>query len=351
MPKQFMRMYLAPAEEQAEASTEGSPIRFVIATEGIKRDGLDLKISGARVDNYLRNPIVTWVHDFMGKNLPIGRANLIVGPNQMEAEITFDPLDDFARQVESKYRRGYLNAVSVSWNPLQMNGRNVEEWEFLDLAAVPLPGDPDALMKRQYEALKDVMGEGGNTEGRPQGDAPTNENGARSAGGGSEDGWAELAAEMVDVFLPGSDEDETLREGRYRALLPRYRRMGKVAPEWLSDEDRQGLGSDLLRGHFLEGEWEMVFPSPPAPFPKGEGSGARKGAVLSTRNLDDLRQAVELIQGVLERARKEEPTNDEEEPKRGSDNPGAGQDGGEAESRAAFESLQSILDGLNKLEV
>jgi hypothetical protein len=337
MKKQFMRMYLA--EEQAEASTEGSPIRFVIATEGIKRDGLDLKISGARVDNYLRNPIVTWVHDFMGKNLPIGRANLIVGPNQMEAEITFDPLDDFARQVESKYRRGYLNAVSVSWNPLRMEGRNVEEWEFLELAAVPVPGDPEALIKRQYEALGELLG---------------NEEGARSAGGGSEDGWAELAAEMVDVFLPGSDEDAGSREGRYRALLPRYRRMGKVAPEWLSDEDRQGLGSDLLRGHFLEGEWEMVFPSPPAHLPKGEGSGARKGAVLSTRNLDDLRQAVELLNGVLERAKKEMPNavgDGQHESSDGDQDPHEGEDPKRAEQAEAARAMQSILDGLKKLEV
>ena len=330
MPKQFLRMYLA--EEQAEAAVEGSPIRFLIATEGIKRDGLNLKVAGARVDNYLRNPVVTWVHDFMGQRLPIGRANLILGPNQIDAEITFDQMDDFARQVESKYRRGYLNAVSVSWNPLRMDGRNVEEWEFLELAAVPVPGDPEALIKRQYEALGELLGD---------------EEGAQGASG-SEDGWAELATEMVAVFLPGSDEDAAGREGRYRALLPRYRRMGKVAPEFLSDEDLRGLDSRTLEGHFLEGEWGLVYGNP------GINSGARgerKGAMLSTRNLDDLRQAVELLQGVLERAKKEEPNAVGEGQHGGGNGDDPDEDPHRADEAEAVRALQSIWDGLRKLEV
>ncbi len=331
MSKQFLRMYLVPPEEQAEAAVVGSPIRFVIATEGIKRDGLNLKVAGARVDNYLRNPIVTWVHDFMGQRLPIGRANLILGPNQIDAEIVFDQLDEFARMVESKYRRGYLNAVSVSWNPLRMEGRNVEEWEFLELAAVPVPGDPEALIKRQYEALGELLGD---------------EEGAQGASG-SEDGWAELAAEMVGVFLPGSDEDKASREGRYRALLPRYRRMGKVAPEFLSDEDLRGLGSEVLRGHFLEGEWEMVYPGRP----QGDApTGERKGAMLSTRNLDDLRQAVELLQGVLERAKKEKPDAVGNDQHGGSNGDDPDEDPHRADGAEAARALQSILDGLKVLE-
>jgi hypothetical protein len=319
MPKQFLRMYLADAP--AEGQESGTPIRFVIATEGIKRDGLNLLVSGARVDNYLRNPIVTWVHDFMGQRLPIGRADLILGANQMDAEITFDQEDEFARAVESKYRRGYLNAVSVSWNPLRMNGRDVEEWEFLELAAVPVPGDPEALIKRQYEALGELLDDG--------------------AGGeeGSEDGWHELAAEMVAVFLPASDEGSADRERRYRALLPKYRKAGRVAPEFLANDQLAGLDSETLRGHFLEGEWDLVYPK----------TGKRKGAMLSTRNLEDLSRAVELLQGVLERAKKDVEPDPTEDTKRGGSNGDDPHQG--AEDAETARALQSILMGLRNLEV
>ena len=283
---------------------------------------MNLKVAGARIDNYLRNPIVTWVHDFMGQRLPIGRATLIMDQDRIDAEITFDQQDEFARQVESKYRRGYLNAVSVSWNPLRMNGRDVEEWEFLELAAVPVPGDPEALIKRQYEALGELLDDGVGSERSAQGD------------------WNELASEMVAVFLPSPDDGGD-REQRYRALLPRYRKAGKVAPEYLSDEDLQGLDSRTLAAHFLEGEWELVYPT----------SSQRKGAVLSTRNLEDLNQAVELIRSVISRAKKEESTTEDAEGAEKKEEEAQRSDEEDAESRAAAEALHRVLDGLKKLEV
>jgi hypothetical protein len=323
MSKQFLRMYRA--DEVSEEA--GTPIRYTIATEGIKRDGLNLRVSGARVDNYLRNPIVTWVHDFMGHRLPIGRATLIMDQDRIDAEITFDQQDEFACQVESKYRRGYLHAVSVSWNPLRMNGRDVEEWEFLELAAVPVPGDPEALIKRQYEALKRFVEDDAGSEQAAQGE------------------WDDLAAKMVAVFLPSPDdgsgdpphEGGTSRERRYRALLPKYRKAGKVAPEFLSDEDLKGLDSRTLANHFLEGEWGLVFPE-----------GERKGAVLSTRNLDDLSRAVALLQGVLERAKKEDEPDIVDDTQNGSSNP---EDEPERSDERAEAALNEILVNLRKLEV
>jgi len=250
-----------------ESGQAGSPIRFTVATEGIKRDGLNLVISGAQLDNYRRNPIVTWAHDLMGRNLPIGRADVIVNGNRLDADIIFDQEDEFARLIESKYRRGYLNAVSVNWDILASDGRDITEWELLEIAAVPVPGDPDALMQRQYETLKEIF------EPEANGEGP----------------WEELAAEMVDVFLPGPDETDDARRKRYQALLPKYRRLGRVAPEFLSRDELKGLNSEQLRQVFLEGEWEIAH-------------GQRKGAALNQRNRSDLEQAVMLIQGVLERS-------------------------------------------------
>lgn len=294
----FLRAYCERAADGAVESAPGTPIRFTASSEGIKRDGLNLIISGARLDNYRRNPVVTWAHDMMGNRLPIGRAEVTIDPGgkSMDTDITFDQGDEFARQVERKYREGFLHAVSVNWTTLEMNGRDVTDWELLEIAAVPVPGDPDALMQRQYEAMREMV--------------EAKETGSSSG----EDPWRDLATEMVSLYLPGSDDPDEARERRYRALLPKYRRMGKTAPEFVSTEELAALSADEIRGLFLEGE-EAFYPVEVE---------QRSGAVLSRRNMDDLRQALTLIESVIQRAQKEieaeaedapeEEAEDEEEP-------------------------------------
>jgi hypothetical protein len=156
----------------------------------------------------------------------------------------------------------------------------VAEAELLDISAVPVPGDPDALMEREYRALKqtfeDIALQGGDAEG----------------------GWRECAAEMVDVFMTAPDESDEARLQRYQALLPKYRRFNKVPPEFRSNEEMAGLGPEELQGLFFHGEYQ----------PQHE---ERVGAVLNARNRGDLEQAVTLIQTVLERAAKEEKQEEE----------------------------------------
>lgn len=59
--------------------------------------------------------------------------------------MTFDPDDEFARAIERKCRNGFLNTVSVGWDS------RGDTNELLDISAVPVPGDPDALMERQIQ--------------------------------------------------------------------------------------------------------------------------------------------------------------------------------------------------------
>lgn len=82
--------------------------------------------------------------------------------------------------------------------------------------------------------------------------------------------------------------------------------------------------------------------------------------MLSARNLDDLRQAVGLLQGVLERAKKEDPNavgNDQHGGSNGDDPDEDPHRAGEAGTAPSFEgaeaarALQSILDGLTKIGV
>lgn len=137
-----------------------APLTFIASTDGIKRDGLRIPVTAWDLTNYRKNPIVLWGHDYMGLGpapLPIGRAEVGQSNDALVSQITFDPDDEFARRVEAKYRAGYLHAVSVGWNALEMGadtgGRVVERADLLDISAVNVPGDPDALALRMARAL------------------------------------------------------------------------------------------------------------------------------------------------------------------------------------------------------
>lgn len=145
----------ALADEAATTDDAGSPIRFVASTEGVKRDGLDLKAEDWNLDNYRKNPVFLWVHDHMGTRLPIGRAdaNIDAEAKRLVTDVIFDQEDDFARTVESKYRRGFLHAVSVGW------GETDAGLDLQDISAVPVPADPDALMERQMSGMRSLISE------------------------------------------------------------------------------------------------------------------------------------------------------------------------------------------------
>lgn len=154
---EYLRAFVVPVEGVSDPlAAMGQPLRFVASTEGVKRDGLELRMEDWELANYQRNPVVTWAHDLFGHRLPIGRANpvLDMGERQLLAEITFDPGDEFAVNVERKYRTGYLHTVSVQWNPVMVGGKRKNE--LLEIAAVPVPGDPDAVIQRQLRAWREI---------------------------------------------------------------------------------------------------------------------------------------------------------------------------------------------------
>ena len=264
--------YLRAFRQGTEPGEEGTPIRFTASTEGIKRDGKELKAENWRLDNYKSNPVVLWVHDYMGQNLPIGRADASIDGKMLVADITFDQQDEFARQVESKYRRGFLSAVSVGWNDVSEGKHTFHD--LMDISAVPVPADPQALKVHQMRALRDLVQF--LNEDTPDVDLS------------NVDVWDGVATAMVALYRPDSAIEDEVRHGLYITLERAYRKLNKTAPEFMTSEEIATLGDTELRGLFLNDEL------------------IRAGAVLSTRNRSDLEQAQALIQRVLDSAKKEE---------------------------------------------
>ena len=334
-----MRLMRAASEE-----TPDSALVFMASTPGTKRDGLDTAALPWRVDNYRLNPVVTWSHDFAGRRLPIGRGDVEVlntpAGEFVRAAITFDSADPFAAEVERKYREGFLHAVSVSWDDVGADGVPVRSGEraayheLLEIAAVPVPGDPLALQEKRgtllrgmardlidalesadddaepttaddANALADVslpegdlapriapqdgcyFSEKGGCEcegecqhpdqRQPPGERSDSAADAADDAAEDEDAGDDLAAEMVAVFDPESDESDAVRGRRYRALLPGYRRMGWTAPELLPADELAALDGDVWRGMFVSGELERL---------------ERVGKEISAANLAGLKDAL-----------------------------------------------------------
>jgi len=140
--------------------TDGSHV-FIATTGGAKRDGLALDMAGGSFDNYLRNPVFLWAHDYQGRTLPIGKTvKLVSSKTRLKAHVVFDQSDEFARLVERKFDDGFLSAVSVGWMDMERDAQGViTKWDLLDISAVPVPGDPDALIEREVALMRAFLGE------------------------------------------------------------------------------------------------------------------------------------------------------------------------------------------------
>lgn len=258
MEKKFLRAVVQ--RNEAGDGKAGEPIRFIASTEGIKRDGIDLRANDWYLDNFRKNPVFLWAHDYMGRNLPLGRVDAQISGNQLIADVVFDQDDEFAKQVERKYRAGFLHTVSVGWDFIEMDQRR--RMDLLDLSGVPVPGDPDALIQRAYDTLKELVDPAGDSD--------------------DEDDWAEVSAAMVGVFDRLSEDSDDERQRIYKSLLPKYRRLGKTAPEFRTLDELQALEDVDITALFLEGELPEV-----------------RSAARMTRDKTNLEQAVRLIQEVL----------------------------------------------------
>lgn len=266
--RQFLRAYAA---EGASDDPE-QPIRFVASTEGVKSDGVDLRMEDWSLDRYLKHPVVLYAHDFMGNNLPIGTGTPSFEGRNLMIDVTFDRDDEFAMKVRAKARKRMI-AGSVSWETVPRDGKRINE--LLEFSMVPVPLDPDALPQRQKRAWADMGRE-------------------LLALADDGDAWTEAATAMVDLFLDRSRTSDSERRAEYNRIARLYRLADKTAPEFMRYADLAPLGVEEVAGLFVEGEAELL----PERF-------VRVGKVLSARNMGDLEQAIRLINGVIERAKKE----------------------------------------------
>ena len=157
------------SEPLRQVEDEDRTIEFIASTDGIKRDGNRVRNDGWDFSNFEKNPVFLWGHDQGGGDKPplppIGSISEywveeVDGADsgitsQLKIRVRF-ATHDLAETVFQLYRQGHLRAVSIGWTPLEyepiLDGEGVQVgWDFirselLEVSAVPVPADPDALM-------------------------------------------------------------------------------------------------------------------------------------------------------------------------------------------------------------
>jgi phage head maturation protease len=167
MPQTITRAYDGSV---SEIDRERREIVAVVNTDAVDRYRTVILPEGGRFENYRRNPVVLYNHD--GCALPIGK-NLWIKPSKrrLVARTRFLPQgkDETADKVFDLYADGFLNAWSISFDPIADGAptpdelrKNPEwascrcvyrEWDLLEYSCVTLPGNPEAVRAARARGL------------------------------------------------------------------------------------------------------------------------------------------------------------------------------------------------------
>jgi HK97 family phage prohead protease len=146
LPELPIYKYFTPTVKAAGDRT----FTFTISTETVDRDHDVISLAGWQLDNYKKNPVVLWAHNYRG--FPIATCTSIGIQNgalvatarfhdHPEASIAHDLVED-----------GGLRATSVGFRVLKYafnedrRGYDIMEQELLEFSIVPVPANPEAVM-------------------------------------------------------------------------------------------------------------------------------------------------------------------------------------------------------------
>ena len=162
----------APSEAgAANAGGCGATLDFVASTATLDRYHEVIEPAGWRLDSYRRNPVFQNAHNYgdilftLGKALCTEVRTVNGGPALFQRIQFATEVNPVARIAYGLYKGGFLNAVSVGFIPLRWEDGGAErgaalagghqrgasprrrylEQELLEVSAVAIPANPDAL--------------------------------------------------------------------------------------------------------------------------------------------------------------------------------------------------------------
>jgi len=206
----------------------------VIATTGLpNRLNEVLPALALKTENYLKNPVVLWAHDW--NQLPIGKTTQLKPKGEkMIHRVQFSPLE-LGQQVKLLYKQGFLNAWSYgfvinSYEDLKKDGiRKITDAELLELSAVNVPADAGALSSRAIYAMPNLeLGNGIQFRGA----IPYKETPKADEGEAWDAGKEVAAADAADLKIMCAWYDAEYPNIKASYKLPHHKASGEHAVVW-----------------------------------------------------------------------------------------------------------------------
>ena len=132
---------------QALAEIKDGSIFGVASTETEDRMGDVIKSTGWDLESFKKNPVIQFAHNY--NEPPVGVAkNIKVENKKLTFEVVFHTITEQARQIGEMYKQKIMRAFSVGFIPLKIDENNyhiIEKAELLEISAVPVPANAEAL--------------------------------------------------------------------------------------------------------------------------------------------------------------------------------------------------------------
>jgi len=364
-------------------------LKMVGTDETRDRDGDIVKLSGWMLENYLKNPVFLWAHDY--RSVPLAAAQKVIkkrSSNAMEFHLRFpsEGLHPFADMILNLYSENIINASSVGFIPYKWEdltdeekqdmspmaemwgGKKFTKQELLELSGCAVPSNPNAL---QNSIAAKSFGEKYNfdleqiTSFIMRG---SSHNPIEAIGAKSDDIYQELKlnkcafededdakVHQVPVQIDGVDaktEPEEIATGDPEVKVLEVKvpeaepspdrdfniRMSEEAVQQFEEID---FGPVVFYGEYSD-EKGIVVSKMEVIDSKDLEPGGKAGPVLSRKNRETLTQARDILDEVL-KAPLEEPAG-EEDP----DKSGAGDTTAEKTLQEELEKIKIIIENINK---
>ena len=129
----------------------------IISTSGLNCYGSRILTGGIDLTRFRKNPLLLWMHrrSFEPDAMPIGRVdNLRIDGDRLIGQPVFDPNDEFAKKIESKWENGFLRMASAG----------IEVIETSNAPEHLLPGQTRHTVIRCYLEEVSIVDIGGNSD-------------------------------------------------------------------------------------------------------------------------------------------------------------------------------------------
>jgi HK97 family phage prohead protease len=146
MNKTYLKGYIKKAQD-----TE--LYEFIASTASVDRQGDSIDQSGWELDNYLKNPVILFAHNY--SELPIAKAVEVINAGSsliIKIQFASEEANPKAQQIKKLVDEGILNTTSVGFIQKERNGNIITRAELLEVSIVPVPANQDAL-RLAYKGL------------------------------------------------------------------------------------------------------------------------------------------------------------------------------------------------------